>query len=111
MNIVNNIRYLAKQAGIEEVDFLKDVMVRDDGDGVQYISEFNLDMPEPTMKEIEAVEDLVEAEINKLLYIPLRLEAYPPIGEQLDMLYKDKLNGTSSFVDLITSIKEQYPKG
>lgn len=39
-----------------------------------------------------------------------RLKAYPSIGDQLDMIYWDKVNGTNIWVDLITSIKNQFPK-
>lgn len=43
-------------------------------------------------------------------YQDLRLKAYPPIGEQLDMQYHDKINGTNNWQDLISSIKTLYPK-
>lgn len=43
-------------------------------------------------------------------YAEKRKEAYPPIAEQLDMLYWDKLNNTSNWSDLITEIKRKYPK-
>ena len=39
-----------------------------------------------------------------------RMLAFPNIGDQLDMIYWDKINGTSVWKDLITSIKTQYPK-
>jgi len=39
-----------------------------------------------------------------------REEEYPSIGDQLDMLYWDKMNGTSTWQDMVTSIKAQYPK-
>lgn len=43
-------------------------------------------------------------------YAELRQQEYPPIEEQLDMLYWDKVNGTNDWADLITEIKEKYPK-
>jgi hypothetical protein len=36
---------------------------------------------------------------------------YPPIEEQLDMQYWDSINGTTTWVDIITAIKETNPKG
>lgn len=42
--------------------------------------------------------------------IELRVAAYPSQDEQLDMQYWDALNGTSTWVDAITSIKVKYPK-
>jgi len=39
-----------------------------------------------------------------------RMNAYPPILEQLDALYWDKINGTNNWVDSITKVKEKHPK-
>ena len=35
---------------------------------------------------------------------------YPPIENQLDMIYWDKINGTNNWVETITKIKEEIPK-
>lgn len=43
-------------------------------------------------------------------YAEKRLAEYPPIGEQLDMIYWDKINGTNLWQDMITAIKNKYPK-
>ena len=43
-------------------------------------------------------------------YIEKRLIEYPPIGEQLDMIYWDKINNTTKWQDMITTIKTKYPK-
>jgi len=43
-------------------------------------------------------------------YIELRQAAYPSLAEQQDMQYWDSVNGTTTWQDLITSIKDQYPK-
>lgn len=39
-----------------------------------------------------------------------RKNKYPSVEVQLDMLYWDLKNGTSTWVDLISSIKEEIPK-
>ena len=39
-----------------EVDFTKDVLLQDDGDGVVYIHEWNLNIPQPTSEQIESYE-------------------------------------------------------
>jgi len=39
-----------------------------------------------------------------------REKLYPEVKEQLDMLYWDKINGTTNWVDSITKVKEKYPK-
>ncbi len=43
-------------------------------------------------------------------YIEKRLAEYPPIPDQLDMMYWDKVNGTTIWQDTITFIKQKYPK-
>lgn len=43
-------------------------------------------------------------------YKQLRRNAYPYWGDQLDMIYWDKVNGTTVWVDTIADIKATYPK-
>lgn len=43
-------------------------------------------------------------------YGPQRQSAYPSVQEQLDMLFWDQVNGTSSWKDTIQAIKNMYPK-
>jgi len=39
-----------------------------------------------------------------------RRKEYPPITEQLDMMYWDKVNGTDNFLKAIQAVKAKYPK-
>ncbi|MCK9570358.1 hypothetical protein M0R72_15535 [Candidatus Pacearchaeota archaeon] len=50
-----------------------------------------------------------ESEKNKRYKDARKLE-YPNLVDQLDMLYWDKINGTSTWEAEITRIKEKYPK-
>ena len=43
-------------------------------------------------------------------YAEKRLAEYPPIGDQLDMIYWDKVNNTNLWQEKITEIKAKYPK-
>lgn len=43
-------------------------------------------------------------------YSELRVNEYPSIEEQLDMIYWDKVLGTNNWVNLISNIKSKYPK-
>lgn len=56
---------------------------------------------------IEIVEgpDIIEPD-----YATLRLQEYPSREEQLDMMYWDKVNGTTVWEDTIQAIKDKYPK-
>ena len=56
---------------------------------------------------IEIVEgpDIIEPD-----YATLRSQEYPSREEQLDMMYWDKVNGTTVWEDTIQGIKDLYPK-
>ena len=43
-------------------------------------------------------------------YAQYRRDAYPSIGDQLDMQYKDAVNGTTTWKDAIAAIKTKYQK-
>jgi hypothetical protein len=43
-------------------------------------------------------------------YRKRRLREYPPVVKQLDMMYWDAVNGTTTWVDEITRIKDKYPR-
>lgn len=43
-------------------------------------------------------------------YMRLRQAEYPPLAEQMDMMYHDQVNGTNHWFELIESIKLKYPK-
>jgi len=47
---------------------------------------------------------------KKINYSKLRAAAYPSKEEQLDMQYHDQVEGTTTWVDTIQSIKTNYPK-
>ena len=43
-------------------------------------------------------------------YADYRRDAYPSIGDQLDMQYHDSVNGTTTWKDAIAAIKTKYAK-
>ena len=43
-------------------------------------------------------------------YAQYRVEAYPSIGDQLDMQYHDSVNGTTTWADAIAAVKAKYAK-
>jgi hypothetical protein len=43
-------------------------------------------------------------------YAQYRVEAYPSIGDQLDMQYHDSVNGTTTWADAIAAVKAKYKK-
>ena len=51
-----------------------------------------------------------KAQDAKERYKKKRLREYPSIRKQLDMMYWDAVDGTTTWVDEITRIKEKFPK-
>lgn len=43
-------------------------------------------------------------------YVDDRKDAYPSTGDQLDMIYHDAIDGTTTWQDAVTAVKNQYPK-
>ena len=43
-------------------------------------------------------------------YAEYRREAYPSIGDQLDMQYHDNVDGTTTWADAIAAVKTKYAK-
>ena len=60
----------------------------------------------------QAVTDLANSKWNdqQFGYIQAREEAYGSIAEQLDMMYWDGVNGTTTWADHIAQVKSDNPK-
>lgn len=43
-------------------------------------------------------------------HIAPRQRAYPSLQQQLDMMYHDQVNGTTTWKDAIAQVKADYPK-
>ncbi len=71
------------------------------------ITNWVYDVPQPTFREVRAI---IKEYKEKTAYKEKRRKDYPPIVDQLDMIYKDKINSTELWRNLITSIKVKYPK-
>jgi hypothetical protein len=57
-------------------------------------------------KEISRLESEQKANQYKLD----RVDAYPSIGDQLDMIYHDQTEGSRTWLDAIEAVKEAHPK-
>ncbi len=62
----------------------------------------------PTEAETQAEKIRLQAEYDALQY--QRDRQYPPIKDQLDMLYWDKINSTDNWQDAIAKVKSDNPK-
>jgi hypothetical protein len=70
-NLSTKIKLYANQ----EVDFLKDVLLQDDGNGA-YIKEWNLDIPKPTIAQLDAFEAQATTYENNQRIIQTRKSLY-----------------------------------
>ena len=71
----------------KEVDFLNEVKLQDDGNGA-YIKEWNLDIPKPTMAQLDAFEAQAN-EVERLNLVKAnRAKEYPDFKEYLDGIVK-----------------------
>ena len=66
--------------------------------------QFIQDVAEQGLSIVEGP-DIIEPD-----YATLRQQEYPSREEQLDMMYSDKVNGTTVWEDTIQAIKDKYPK-
>ena len=60
----------------------------------------------------QAITDLANSKWNdqQFGYIQARQEAYGSIGDQLDMMYKDEVDGTTTWKDHVAKVKSDNPK-
>jgi hypothetical protein len=55
-------------------------------------------------------EAAVQAYIAANQYKQQRAVEYPPLAEQLDLLYHDRINSTDTWMEAIQAVKNKYPK-
>lgn len=88
-----------------DIDFSKDVIVFDDGQGA-YIAEWNLDTPQPTQAQLDALETEADDYEYNNSQIQKRITEYGPWKDQLDEIYTD----IDAWKTRIAAIKAKYPK-
>ena len=113
----NKIKEYAKAKGIANVDFMSDVMLQDDSNGQgAYIKEWNLDIDKPTDEQLATYESAANAIESNDAFKQTRKNAYPEIGDQLDMLWhsidQDGELQTKyfEFYQAIKAVKVKHPK-
>jgi len=65
-----------------------------------------------TPEEAQQIEaNATASRFNAMSYDQKRALSYPSMAEQLDMLYWDGVNGTTTWADAIAAVKAKHPKG
>lgn len=67
-------------------------------------------LPLPSDEELQAEVDRLRLIYENSEYQRLRQLKYPSIGDQLDMLYWDSVNGTDTWKQAIEAVKQMHPK-
>ncbi|NBP59312.1 hypothetical protein EBU71_22700 [bacterium] len=104
-NLSNKIKLYVNK----EVDFLNEVKLQDDGNGA-YIKEWNLDIPKPTMAQLNALEKQAN-EVERLNEIKSkRANEYPDFREYLDGIVKGDNAQIQKYINDCLAVKAKYPK-
>ena len=90
----------------KEVDFRNEVRLQDDGNGV-YIKEWNLDIPKPTIAQLDAFEAQANIVESNQAQVQNRIKEYGSIAEQIEYITE---NGLDAWQSKVNSIKAKYPK-
>ena len=103
---MKNLDIKIKLYANQEVDFRKDVLLQDDGQGA-YIKEWNLSIAKPTLEQLDALEaQATTYEANEQIKAT-RKSLYGSWDKQLEEIYD---NGIDSWKARISQIKADNPK-
>ena len=90
-----------------EVDFHKDVILQDDGDGVVYIHQWNVAEAQPTDAQLDALDAQATTLENNNKIISTRKSLYGTSEQQLEILVEQ---GVDKLIERNTKIKTDNPK-
>ena len=92
-------------------DFTEEIKLRNDGSG-DYISEWNIssEKAKPTDDQLNALSSQATALENTAKIDAKRRTEYLPFEDQLEMIYKDQKNGTSTYKDHCDKVRSDNPK-
>ena len=91
-----------------KIDFRKDVKLQDNSDGKGvFIAEWNLDIPKPTLAQLDAFEAQANIVESNQAQVQNRIKEYGSIAEQIEYITE---NGIDAWQSKVNSIKAKYPK-
>jgi len=65
---------------------------------------------QPTQAEIDTELVRLQAAYDSLKYARDRVSAYASVGDQMDMIYKDTKNSTTTHANAVEAVKTKWPK-
>jgi hypothetical protein len=92
-----------------QIDFTKDVILQDDGNGA-YIKEWNLDIAQPTEAQLNTLETQAN-EVERLNLVKSnRANKYPDFKDYLDGIVKGDQAQIDKYIADCLAVKAKYPK-
>jgi|TARA_R100001530_G_C4223509_1_gene130626 hypothetical protein len=88
-------------------DFLTEVLLQDDGDGVVYIKEWNVAEAQPTDAQLDALDAQATTIVSNNQVIATRKSLYGTPEQQLEILVEQ---GVDKLIERNTKIKTDNPK-
>ena len=105
---MTNLSTKIKLYANREIDFLKDVRLQDDSNGLgPYIKEWNLDIAQPTEAQLNALETQANDYEYNQGQIQKRQIEYGSPSEQMEFITE---NGLTAWQTKVTEIKTRFPK-
>jgi hypothetical protein len=109
--INTKIKLYALANDVASVDFQNDVKLQDNSDGNgAFIAKWNLDIAEPTAEQIASYETAGNAAEALSGVLNTRRKEYGSYELQMEMIYKDQKNGTTTFKDHCDKVRSDNPK-
>jgi hypothetical protein len=106
---MTNLSTKIKLYANREVNFRTEVRLQDDGNGA-YIKEWNLDIPKPTMAQLDTFEAQA-TEVERLNLVKAnRAKEYPDFKEYLDGIVKGDNAQIQKYINDCLAVKAKYPK-
>ena len=80
------------------------------GETYESLTWLSTDTNKPTEKEFDDALVKVKSDWANNEYARQRAVAYPSVGDQLDMIYKDMKNSTTTHAEAVEAVKTKFPK-
>jgi len=110
-NICTKIKLYAKSKGVNSIDFLTDVVVEQPAGEDPKIKTWNLSIDEPTADQLNSFESAGNTDETLQAVLNKRANEYLSWQQQMEMIYKDQKNGTTTFKDHCDKVRSDNPKG
>jgi DNA-binding transcriptional regulator YbjK len=109
-NICTKIKLYAKSKGVDSIDFLKDVIVEQLAGQAAAIKTWNLSIDEPTADQLNSFESAGNTDETLQAVLNKRASEYLSWQQQMEMIYKDQKNGTTTFKNHCDKVRSDNPK-